>query len=199
MKRTWMCALLAAALAAPAAAGALPGPAVVLAVGSSFGANHEPSGGGYSAAASALWPAGGRARFGGMVFADDIGTKLAPLTDPHNGVDLGTTAQLHRMVWGIAWRGEGDLQVHEPFTLGASSTLGWWRVQDDRQGSIVRVASAVGGSLGVDVRWTTRGPYTAGLALRYHHLFNGSHPAYTRTTRYSTLSLEWRWLGHPAP
>jgi hypothetical protein len=190
--------LLAAAVAAAAIAGpgaAVPRPQLVLAAGQSFGADGNPSGGGLSAAFSPLWPVADHARFGGTVFADDIGTDLGRLFDPHTGGDLGAVALRHRWAWGAAWRGEYDLHQAARWAAGASGTWGWYRFEDDQRGAVTGARSAVGLSLGTDVRRTVSPTQQLGVALRYHQLFQGRRAAPKQVRRYATAALEWRWSG----
>jgi len=193
-------ALAAAATAAFAPpAHALSAPAIELAAGQAFGADGAPGGGGLSVAVTPLWPAGDRARFGVTLFADDIGTSLTPLLDPHNGTNLGTSASLHRWTWGAAWRGDLDVARRGPWTASASGTWGWWRIVDDSGGNFVAAASAVGIGLGGAVRHPLGVGHQVGLAVRWQRLFAEKNSAYRRMQGYASAALEWNWTRAPRP
>ncbi len=199
MTRTTCFALaLAAALGAcarPAAAWSVP--AFDLAVGQSFGIDGTPHEGGLAVAFSPLWRAGDHARFGATVFADDIGNQTEELFDRSRSdlgsPELGTVVSLHRMTWGLAWRGDWDVLRRGRWTGSLSGLGGWWRVQDDVRGTNLDAASAVGYALGASARRQVTGRHEVGVTLRWQQLTSDRHANYRRVDHYATAALDWRW------
>ncbi len=197
MKRTasitLACAVALAAALAAGPASAFSKPVLDLAAGKTFGVDGTPNAGGLSVAVSPLWRAGDRALFGGSVFFDDIGTASAELFDGANGIDLGTIGDRHRMIYGLAWRGDYDLVQRRRWTAGLTGMAGWWRIQDDLRGDPVAAASAVGYSLGVGARRAMTPRHEVGIALRYQELTSDRRAGFRRVDHYATAGLEWRW------
>lgn len=186
-------------LAAARPAHAWSRPVVNFAVGTTLGADGAPSGGGASAAFTPMWAFADRARFGVSLFADDIGSQLGQLYDPNNHTDLGTAAFAHRWTWGAAWRGDVDVARGRRWTMSASSTWGWWRIEDDQRGNTYAAASAVGLGLGGEVRRTVAPGQTLGVLVRWQRLFAERNASYRRTEHYASAALEWGWAGAPRP
>src|SRR5512140_578549 len=78
----------------------LPRPGLSLSAGRTFAVSGDPGDGGLSLAIAPRWAVSERARFGVVVFADDMGTNLVELTDPNDGTPLGTASDVHRWAWG---------------------------------------------------------------------------------------------------
>jgi hypothetical protein len=187
---------VAAALALATSASAFPRaarPDLALSVGRTFAVTGTPDDGGFSISLSTMWPVGERAQFGLMAFADDMGTTLIELYDANDGTPLGTTADLHRRAWGAAWRADADLWRLGRWLGGASGSWGYWRVEDDRRGTVVAAASSLGFTLGADARRPLGGGRDLGLAIRYHRLSVDPSVAYLRVDRYASAALELRW------
>lgn len=184
-------------LAAPRTAAAFSQPTLDVTVGKSFAMDHEPSGGGLSAAIAPMWPFANHARFGVALFADDIGTDIDPLAD--DGSDLGMAASRHRWAWGGAWRGDADVMRGKRWVANVSGSMGWWRVEDDRSGRFLAAAGSVGIAAGLGIRRHMTPHHDAGLVVRWHELTSDRHSIFRRVDHYATASLEWRWLGTPRP
>lgn len=188
--------LFAAVLCSAATAHAfvgIPRPALVLSAGGTFAVTGAPDGGGLSFSLSPLWPVHERARFGLVAFADDVGSQIVELYDPNDGTPLGTSAEMHRWTWGAAWRAEADLLDRGPWTAGASGTWGYWRIEDDRRGVELAAGSAVGFTLGADLRRSIGRARELGLAVRYHRLSEDPSTSWRRVDRYASAALELRW------
>ena len=193
--------LVAAALVVtlPRLAHAWSHPEIDAAVGTTLRADGEPSEGGATGVFSAMWPFASRARFGVSGFADDIGSRTGHLYDPNNGTDLGMAAFAHRWVWGGAWRTDVDVIRFGRWTATGVGTWGWSRVEDDVRGRPLSAASAVGLSLGGEVRRTIAPGQSLGVIVRSHRLFAERNAAYRRTNHYITAAVEWGWAGAPRP
>src|SRR5262245_35610174 len=120
-------ALALAAVLALAPAPALAGPDASLAGGITRRANGNPGDGGAATELALMWPIDGRFAFGGVVFADDLGTALTDLTDPGTGELLGTVAGEHRWSFGGAWRGEARVDCNRRFRMSWGAEFGYGR------------------------------------------------------------------------
>ena len=168
-------------------------PGLTLAAGRTFAVAGDPSGGGLSLAFTPTWAFHERARFGVMMFADDMGTNLVELTDPNDGTPLGTASDVHRWAWGGAWNGEYDALVRGPWIGSAAGSFGYWRIEDDRRGEDVHAGSALGLGLGVSVRRDIGGSRELGLAVRWQKLTQNDNVDWQRVDQYASAALELRW------
>ena len=180
------------ALHAPARA--IPRPDLVAGMGGSFATTGTPDGGGLSSSLSVLWPVGEWAGFGLRVFADDTGTLEGRLADPNDGTDLGSVAVSHRWAYGASWRGDVTLYDRERWDSGLTGDFGYWRIEDDVRGRLMRASSAVGFALGGKITRLVGTGNTAGLVLRYQRLFTDRDAAPSLVDRYATAAFEWCWL-----
>jgi hypothetical protein len=184
--------LFGAATAALAFPG-VPRPGLLLSAGKTFAISGEPSDGGASLSAAPVWAVGERARFGVVVFADDMGTQLVELTDPNDGTPLGTASDTHRWAWGAAWYAEADVFRATRWTCGASGEFGYWRIEDDVRGTTTAAGSALGLALGADVRRDIGGARQLGLSVCYRKLTQNQNSAWQRVDHYASAALELRW------
>lgn len=201
MRRALMilCLLSALGAVAPRGAGALTRPDLAFTAGSTFGITGDPNGGGLSLSASPLWRLNKQVSFGFSLFADDMGTRVGDLRDPNNGVHLGTVPLSHRWTYGGAWRADATVLTRKRWDADLVGQWGYWRLEDDLRGDVTGAASAVGFTVGANIRHPLTGPQGLGLAVRYHRLFTDRNAAYGRVDQYATLALEWRWAGPVEP
>ena len=185
----WMWFALAAVLLAPgvAQAGAWR-PELSGSLGSSFAVLGLPSGGGTSAALSAMWTVAPRFSFGVMLHGDDAGSTVDSLRDEQGrGLPYGKIEQLHRAAWGASWR----LDAVAPARFGtipfASATWGYYRIADDLRGDKLVSVNSTGFSLGAGVRWLLGGHFALGAVVRYHRLYND------REGRFMNAGLDCAW------
>lgn len=190
--------LFAAALTCCAAGTAIafpgvPLPGLALSAGRTFAVAGDPSDGGLSLAFTPTWAFHERARFGVMLFADDMGTQLVELKDPNDGTPLGTASDVHRMAWGAAWNAEYDALLRGPWIGSAAGSFGYWRIEDDLRGETQNAGSALGLGLGLSVRRDIGGSRELGLALRWQKLTENDHVDWQRVDQYASAALELRW------
>lgn len=190
---------LGAALAVSAqSARALPRPDLAFTAGTTLGVAGDPNSGGLAVSLSPLWRISDRVSFGISLFADDMGTSVSDLRDPNNGTRLGTVPTAHRWTYGGAWRADATVLSHKDWAADVVGQWGYWRLEDDQRGALTGAASAVGLSLGANLRHA--GPAQGvGLAARYHRLFTDRSAAYRHVDHYASLALEWRWAGTIRP
>jgi len=198
--RIFLAAGLGAALLAPVqAAAGPPRPDIVIGAGGTFATSGTPQGGGASFSLSPLWAVNDRMRFGVMVFADDIGTTIARLSDPNDGSDLGAVALDHRWTFGGAWRADADLVHRGRWTGAVTGSWGYWRIEDDVRGVTTAAASAVGVTLGANARHAMSSGQAIGFEVRYHKIFSDRGTAYRRVEHYASAAIDWRWAGSSRP
>jgi hypothetical protein len=173
-------------------------PELTLGAGRTLGADSHPGDGGMTFSLAPMWPVTDRTRFGFTMFADDIGSTLGRMTDPNDGIDLGSVALRHRWTWGAAWRGDWDFARARTWAASMDATWGWSRVEDDVRGTVVQAASAVGTGVGLDIRRPVTKRYQLGLAIDYRLLTGDKNTDYQRTRRYATAAVTWRWLRESA-
>lgn len=191
------CALLAAA--SPPPAGAMAPPEVALRMGSTVGANGSPGTGGASASLALMWPFEQRFAFGGVLYADDLGTDFVELQDPNTGEPLGTVASLHRMGYGAGWRVEARV-IHSEvrrwrFLWGAE--FGYARQERDQRGLVDGAVSGLLASTGPTFLFRTMGGHSFGGTVAWKHAFIATEADPDRTTDWGLFAFTWRW--QPAP
>ncbi len=193
-------AVLAAGLAcaaAPATATELP--ELAFAAGTSVGVNGTPGSGGAAASLALLWPFENRFAFGGVLYADDLGTGFSDLIDPNTGQPLGTVASLHRWGFGAGWRTEARIAQSEArrwqFVWGAD--FGYGRQERDQRGEVNDAVSGVLVATGPSFTWKTMGGHSFGGAVAWKHAFVSRDADADRPTDWGTLALEWRWKTVP--
>ena len=188
-------ALTVAALALLAAGAApvraLPRPELAVMLGQNFAVSAPPDAGGFSASGALLWPVdwrlGDRLAFGLGLSADDMGSEVGQVYDPHTGQALGATELRQRSVYTAAWRMDLRLGRHlgaEPY---ASGTWGVSRVTDARLGNQLSTVGSTGFGLAGGLRWPIGPAGSLGLGLRYNRLFNDV------VARYMSAGLDWGW------
>lgn len=198
--RAFHCFLLATAAAAalglcePARAGSLWPVAVDFTAGNTFATTGDPSGGGVSFSATPLWDMTERLHFGVSVFADDIGSRVSELRDPNDGTPIGSVAELHRWAWGGAWHADMDLFSLGRWQTEASSSWGYWRIEDDVRGRTHAANSAVGFAFAGGVHRAVSKTHDLGCLVSYNRVFSDRRQAADRVDRYATVALEWRWM-----
>jgi hypothetical protein len=185
--------VLAAAIAAPAAAGPR-WPDLTIAMGGTFAASGEPGNGGFNAAVAGMWPVDGPLSFGLTVFADDMGSRLAQYIEPGSPPKLlGTYESDHRFVYGGGWRLDFEPATQRRWRPFASATWDYARVQDDARGFVTGAQSTAMISAGAGVRRDILRYSTVGAVVRYHRL------ADDRVKQYLGASVEWGWRFDKTP
>jgi hypothetical protein len=191
--------LVAALLAAGAGpARALPMPDLMLEFGRSFAVDSGQEGvfdeGGFSLAASALWPVS-RIRTGLTLFADDLGELTTELVD--NSVSppqpLGTFHVAHVAVAGALWR----MEVEGPRIAGLETfgrgDWGLFRFRADQFGSQIDSESKLGWSLGGGVMVPVKAGHSFGLTFNFHRTFH----EFFRD--YMSAAAAWHWRPNRSP
>ncbi len=186
MRARPLASLVIALALGPAAACVHADPRVVLGFGVTGGSSDGPKQSGAAAELSALWNKG-PIEFGPMAFAYDLGTTVGRLRDPNNGTDLGTTALTHRYVFGGAWRLDLPLGEWHAWHSRVGTTWGYYRVQDDHEGSIERSVSALGLSVGAGLSHRLFPSTGFGAAVRYHELLDSRQKHFVS----ATVDLSW--------
>jgi hypothetical protein len=179
---------------AAASASSLWPAAVDFTAGHTFATTGEPSGGGVSLSVAPLWSVTDRLNFGVSFFADDIGTRIDNLVDPNDGTPLGAVGQKHRWTFGGAWHADMDLVKVGRWQTEASSSWGYWRIEDDVRGRTLAASSAVGFNVGGGVRRAVSKAQDLGVLVAYNRVFSDRQVAFGRVDRYASVALEWRWL-----
>ena len=194
MRAARLVSVAAAVALAACAAGAAAQPRVALGVGGTGASSDGPKQTGTCASLAALWGFGSHLELGPMLFADDLGSRIGRLRDPHDGSDLGAVAELHRYAYGGAWRADVPLTTVAGWRARLGATWGYYRIQDDRVGVVERAISAVGGSLGAGLSHAFLATLAIGVSARYHHLFE------TRQDHYASATVDLSWQpAAPAP
>ena len=192
-------ALALAAVAAPPPAGAVAPPEVALRVGSTVGANGSPGTGGASASLALMWPFEERFAFGGVLYADDLGTDFVELEDPNTGEPLGTVASLHRMGYGAGWRVEAQVLRSEVrrwrFLWGAD--FGYERQERDLRGLVDGAVSGLIVSTGPTFLFRTMGGHSFGGSVAWKHAFISTDADPDRSTDWGLFAFAWRWQPTP--
>ena len=137
MRAARLVSVAAAVALAACAAGAAAQPRVALGVGGTGASSDGPKQTGTCASLAALWGFGSHLELGPMLFADDLGSRIGRLRDPHDGSDLGAVAELHRYAYGGAWRADVPLTTVAGWRARLGATWGYYRIQDDRVGVVV--------------------------------------------------------------
>ena len=178
--------LLLAARTATAA-----GPEVVASAGTTLGD------GGAATSLAVLWPIEGRFSFGGALFADDLGTRLADLHDPNTGAVLGTVPYAHRLAFGGEWRAEMLLHESRRVRLLWGGGFGYARQERDRGGRFLDAVSGTAVTTGTTFLLKAARGHALGvaLAIRRELVHRGGDP--NRVTKWGAASLQWRWRGAP--
>ncbi len=192
----FLAAIFAVALACTAApAAAVELPELTFSAGTSVGVNGAPGSGGATAALALMWPFENRFAFGGVLYADDLGTGFSDLIDPNTGEPLGTIASLHRWGFGAGWRTEARIAQSEArrwrFVWGAD--FGYGRQERDQRGAVNDAVSGVLVGTGPTFMWKTMGGHSFGGAVAWKHAFVSRDADADRPTDWGTLALEWRW------
>jgi len=188
-------ALALAAVLALAPAPALAGPDASLAGGITRRANGNPGDGGAATELALMWPIDGRFAFGGVVFADDLGTALTDLTDPGTGELLGTVAGEHRWSFGGAWRGEARVASNRRFRMSWGADFGYGRQETDLHGEVQDAVSGVIFATGPTFLWNAAPRHALGLSVAWKHSFASRDADPDRTSEWTTLLFVWRWQG----
>jgi hypothetical protein len=187
MRRSLAFLVLAAAIAAPAAAGPR-WPDLTIAMGGTFAASGEPGNGGFNAAIAGLWPVDGPLSSGLTVFADDIGTRLSQYIEPGSpAAFLGTYESDHRFVYGAGWRLDFEPATQRRWRPFGSATWNYARVQDDARGVITNAQSSAMISVGLGLHRDVLQHSTLGVVAQYHRL------ADDRVKQYLGAAVEWGW------
>jgi hypothetical protein len=185
--------LAAAALVAPEARAGLPrGLQWSAGIGKTTWISGTPDEGGWSGRLAALFAVRERFATGVELSADDMGQRLGALTDPNDGVDLGSVATAHGAVYAASWRvdavtashGWGGKYAGAGF---ASVTGGWYGVRDDRLGRGAGSDNAPGFSAGAGWRFDLPGRISLGPSVRYVRVFSD------RTGRWMTVGVDAKW------
>ena len=185
----WMWFALVAVLLAPsvARAGAWR-PELSGSLGGSFAVLGLPSGGGSSAALTAMWPVAPRLSFGVMLHGDDAGSTVDSLRDEQGrGLAYGKIEQVHRAAWGASWRLDAAAPARFGATPFASATWGYYRVADDLRGDEISSVGSAGFSLAAGARRPLGRHIALGAVVRYHRLFND------REGRFMSAGLDCAW------
>ena len=184
MRRAFVLLLL---LLVPARAAVAAGPEWAGSLGGTFAAVGSPDGRAFDASLAALWPVEERFSLGVMVCASDLGVTTGHLADTHSGEDLGKIEQLHRAIYGVAWRLDarvGSLRGWDPF---ASASWGFYSINDELHGDLLGREASTGFSLGGGLRHSIGTRAALGASMRYHRLFND------RVGRYMSAAVDWSW------
>ncbi len=186
----WLVACIALAPGA-----ALASPELSLSAGTTLGANGAPGSGGAGGALALLWPFEQRFAFGGVLYADDLGTAFSDLSDPNTGEPLGTVASLHRWGFGAGWRAEARLTQSEArgWRLLWGVDFGYARQERDVRGKVNDAVSGVIAATGPALLWRTAGGHSIGAALGWKHAFVSREADPDRSTDWGTMAFTWRW------
>ncbi len=180
---------LAAVLLAPGVAGARAWrPELSGSLGGSFAVLGQPSGGGTSAALSAMWPVAPGVSIGVMIHGDDAGSTVDSLRDEQGrGLSSGKVEQVHRAASGVSWRLDVTAPTRFRTTLFSSATWGYYRIADDLRGEEIGSAGSTGASLGAGARWKLSRHFAVGATARCHWLFND------REGRFMSAGIDCIW------
>ena len=191
-------AVLFASLAPPRAA-ALPLPEMAVSAGTTVGVNGSPGSGGASGSLAFLWPFEERFAFGGVFYADDLGTGFDDLIDPNTGEPVGTVATLHRWGFGAGWRTEARILRSEArrWRLLWGAEFGYGRQERDVRGLVTDATSGLLVSTGPSFLWTTAGGHSFGGTVGWKHAFVSHERDADRPTDWGTLAFTWRWRTIP--
>jgi hypothetical protein len=154
--------------------------------GTTWGVQGTPNDGGASASLSVLWPVHDRLSFGVTGYADDLGAQIGQLKDPA-GNPIGAAEEEHRNVWGGGWRLDGFVGEKWGWLTTASTTWGYYRLQDDHRGQVTQALSSTGFSLGGAVQHRLGRRHSLGAVVRFHRMFNDV------AGRYWNAGLAWSW------
>jgi hypothetical protein len=192
----WSCAVVALTALAAGPARALP-PELVLGAGWTMAVNGEPGTGGAAATVGAQWPFASRWSFGGVFFAQDMGTEVAQLYDPNTGEALGSAATMHRWSYGLEWRAETTLKKTGALSWQWNGGFGMARQERDERGTVNDAVSGITASTGLTGLWQTKHAHAFGMTLQYRHQFVDTEASSGRATRCMSAQFEWRWRSTP--
>jgi hypothetical protein len=192
-------ALACALVTAATPARAFDPPEVAFRVGSTVGVNGSPGTGGASGSLAFLWPFENRFAFGGVFYADDLGTGFEDLKDPNTGEPLGTVASLHRLGYGAGWRGEAMLLRSEVrrWRLLWNADFGYERQERDLRGLVNNAVSGLIVSSGPTFLFRTMGGHSFGGSVAWKHAFVSRDADADRPTDWGVLSFAWQWQRIP--
>jgi len=140
-----------------------------------------------------LWPFEERFAFGGVLYADDLGTALTELFDPNTNVSLGTISGQHRWSFGAGWRTEARLLEARRWRLLWGADFGYGRQEADVRGTVNGAVSGVLAATGPTLLWNAVAGHSFGLAAAWKHAFVSREADAGRTTDWASLALAWRW------
>ena len=144
-----------------------------------------------------LWPFERRFAFGGMLFADDLGTGNEELKDPNTGTSLGTVGSTHRWSYGGEWRGEMRLHDSARMRLQWEAGFGYARQVLEEFGTTQDAVSGVLASTGLTYLYKASHGHAFGTTLAYRHQFVHLESDPGRSTTWATATFDWRWQGTP--
>ncbi len=178
---------------------ALASPEVSLSAGTTLGVNGAPGSGGAGLSLAMLWPVEQRFAFGGVLYADDLGTGFSELSDPNTGEPLGTVASLHRWGFGAGWRTEARLteSAARGWRMLWGVDFGYERQERDVRGEVNDAVSGVIAATGPSLLWKTAGGHSIGAALAWKHAFVSREADPDRSTDWGTMAFTWRWQRTP--
>ena len=193
----WACACVALAAGPARALPSMLPPELVVGAGWTMAVNGQPGTGGAAGTVAAQWPFAARWSFGGSIFAQDMGTEVAPLYDPNSGEALGAVATTHRWSYGLEWRAETTLRESGPMRWEGTGGFGYARQERDERGTVNDAVSGITATVGITGLWQTKHAHAFGATLLYRHLFVDTQPSPDRATHCMSAQLEWRWRSSP--
>ena len=195
----WACACVALVAGPARALPSMLPPELVVGAGWTMAVNGQPGTGGAAGTVAAQWPFAARWSFGGSIFAQDMGTEVAPLYDPNSGEPLGAVATTHRWSYGLEWRAETTLRESGPLRWQGTGGFGYARQERDERGQVNDAVSGISAMVGLTGLWQTRHAHAFGASLLYRHYFVDTQPSPDRATHCMSAQIEWRWRSNPKP